>query len=148
MYCPNCASEVKQDLQYCNSCGYRIGVDKTGDAGNVSSSLSKAIGWIGVVGLVSFVFVIKLLLESEILGGLMVAIAFFYLAALFGICYSVLDFIKSTLGGTQSKQKTAHQPPMEISGRNTNQLEPAHTQPASVIENTTRTLDKVPIENK
>ncbi len=148
MYCPNCSNEVKPELNYCNSCGYKIEGASKDNSGQIAKSLSQAIGWIGVVGLVTFVFVIKLLLENDVLQGALIAIAFLYLAALFGICYSIVGFIKSIHSVKSQKQEVQFEQTREISGRSTGKLEAAHTPPASVTEHTTRTLEKIPADSE
>jgi hypothetical protein len=147
MYCPNCATEVNPDIHYCNSCGFRIRIDGTGDAG-IATSLTRAVGWIGVIGLIAFVFIIKLLIENSTEPGAIVAISFMYLGAVFGICAYILSYIKS-LHKTRLIERDTEKPGgLELRTRITKQLEHARTPPASVVENTTRTLDKLPLDTK
>ncbi len=147
MYCPNCATEVNPDIHYCNSCGFRIRSEGSGDAG-VAKSLTMAVGWIGVIGLIAYVFIIKLLIENNTVPGAIVGVSFLYLGALFGICAFILSHIKSLHQTRSVNRKPEKQDGLEFRTRITNQLEHAKTAPASVVENTTRTLDKLPVERK
>ncbi len=147
MYCPNCATEVNPEIHYCNSCGFRIRIDGTGEAG-IAKALTQAIGWIGVIGLVAYVFIIKLMLENAIVPGAIVAVSFLYLGTVFGICAYILSYIKS-LHKTRHIELDTEQPRnFELKTRITKQLEHSRTPPASVVENTTRTLDKLPLDTK
>lgn len=145
MYCPNCSKEVNPDLHYCKSCGYRLVGGTRSDDGGVAKSLAKAVGWIGVVGLLVFVFVLGMLLATGADEGAVVVVSFFYLAAVFGICTYILKYIRSAGDHVAEFSSSQSDSSKEIPGTFTNQLEPAKTPPASVTDHTTRTLEKVPV---
>ncbi len=137
---------MNPDLHYCNSCGFRLQGGSGSDGGSIAESLAKAVGWIGVVGLITFVFVLAILFANAVDPGVVVVVSFFYLGAVFAICSKLLSNIKSVRGTDSSFPKSSKETPGELSPANTNQLEPAKTPPASVTDHTTRTLDKVPLE--
>jgi hypothetical protein len=75
----------------------------------------------------------------------LVIILIAYLATLFGISYLL---IKQLGGSEKSKVEFQSRIPPAMNPSDTNQLEEPKQNPASVVENTTRTLDKVRIEHK
>ncbi len=79
--------------------------------------------------------------------GIMV-IAFFYLAALFGVCYMLLNQLPKLIDAKiKPKRETpeSYQPP-QLFAKTTAQLE-EHREPVmSVTDNTTRTFDKIPLK--
>lgn len=148
MFCRNCAKEVKPELHYCNSCGFRL--ERTGASRerSVVGNLATGAGFIGVAGLVGFIFLLRIMLESRLESPAIVVISIVFLGSVFGLCAYTLSFIKYFRKNELREQSVSEPEAAQFSPRNTNQLEPPKQQPASVIENTTRTLDKVPIERK
>lgn len=145
MYCTNCASEVKPELHYCNNCGYRISGKAEKIYDPVSKTLSSSLGYIGVFSVIGFVFLIKSLLDYDIADGRLVALAFIYLAAIFGIVFLILQKIGS--GKTTEPQNISYSPEKSaLKSADTNQLEAPKEPPASVTVNTTRTLDEVQLD--
>ncbi len=144
MYCSNCGTEGKAELHYCNKCGMRLAKPETSDA--VAKNFSTAIGFIGTVGLIGFIFLIKTILENDISPGALVAISALYLGTIFGICAMLLKHISTKKTGEPRFDHQAEYMIAQIKSPDTNQLEEPKHAPASVVENTTRTLDKVPVE--
>ncbi|HEX8734492.1 MAG TPA: hypothetical protein VF721_04165, partial [Pyrinomonadaceae bacterium] len=72
-------------------------------------------------------------------------IAFFYLSALFGICYLILQQIKASAPKSAAPVSNYHQnfQPDQINPANTAQLESPREPAVSTTENTTKTLDEV-----
>lgn len=148
MYCSNCGTQTKQELNYCNSCGMRLTENKDSE-NSIAKSLSSALGYVGVFGLVGFIFLILILLEQRVEDGLVGVIAVFYLATVFGISAMILKQISNTKS-TEAKPNNTPDfvPPQQIKSVNTNQLEEPKQAAASVVDATTRTLNKVPVERK
>ena len=149
MYCSNCGNKVKEELNYCNACGGRIADGEKKDKQTVSANLASSLGYIGAAGFGVLVAIIAILSKnSRIDVPALITIVALFLAALFGICFMILRQI-SKANGTQEKQvlpDTQYVPPASLNAPTTNQLESPKDAPASVVENTTRTLDKVPVE--
>lgn len=96
-------------------------------------------------GFLSFIFVILVMSKTNVLPNLFVPISFFYFAALFGICFLILRQGGST---TRSSPDLQNRPPTDAGPAylrpvTTSQLPPSSATPASVTEQTTRTLDEV-----
>ncbi len=146
MYCSNCGNKIKKGLNYCNACGARIvDLEKEKSSSNVEN-ISTAIGFIGVAGLAGFVFLVKMLLDYNVLEGPMVIILIAYLATVFGISFMLIKQLSPKKETSDQSINFQSDIPRTIKSVDTNQLEEPKQPPASVVENTTRTLDKVPIE--
>ncbi|NNE67682.1 MAG: zinc ribbon domain-containing protein [Pyrinomonadaceae bacterium] len=146
MYCPNCANEVNPDLHYCNGCGFRLGEDPKAPGKSFIGNVTTGASFVGMAGLIAFIFVLKMMLEWRTDPALMVIISLGYLATVFGICAYTLSFIKVFHKSESSDVQIRRPSQPELSGKDTNRLEEARQQPASVIDNTTRTLDEVQLE--
>ncbi|NNF00279.1 MAG: zinc ribbon domain-containing protein [Pyrinomonadaceae bacterium] len=149
-FCSNCGNEVKQGLNYCNRCGGKIQGEDESESTSVAKSLATSLGYIGAAGFGVLIGIIAILTKSDIDPPALVAVIAFYLVALFGICFSILQMIPKVSGKRDQSRTTSpdHASPAQLDSPTTNQLEEAKVAPASVVENTTRTLDKVPIERK
>ncbi len=118
---------------------------------SVAKNLSTSLGYIGFAGFGALVGLVAILLRRESLDpGAIVAIIVFYLAALSLISFLILRQISNLAGRSKEADKTIpdYEQPQAINSANVNQLNEARERPASVVENTTRTLDKVPVERK
>lgn len=148
MYCSECGSQIKSELNYCNRCGARVGRMEKEDR-SLSTGLSNSLGAIGVFGLIGFIFVVMVLVKNGVTGNSLAAISFFYLATLFGICVMILQQLKMLpKKSTRQDFQNNFQPP-RLDAANTAQLEESKQTPiSSVTEHTTRTLDEVLIERK
>jgi hypothetical protein len=113
---------------------------------SIANNFSKAIGFIGTFGLIGFIFLIRVMLEKDISHSALVAISFLYLGTVFGICTMLLKQITSIKTESPRPEFQSEYMPPQINSANTNQLEEPKQAPASVVENTTRTLGKVPVE--
>ena len=148
MYCSNCGNELKKSLNYCNSCGARV-VDLTEERGGSRfQNISTAIGFIGVFGLVGFYFLVKLLLDHNVLEGVILIILLAYLATIFGISYLLIQQLNPKSEKSSGEVEFRADAPKAFKPANTNQLEEPKQQPASVVEDTTRTLDEVYAQRK
>jgi hypothetical protein len=150
MYCSSCGNEIKKGLNYCSSCGARI-IDPEAEAGGSRfQNISTAIGFVGLGGIIGFIFLVKLLLEHKFPEGPMVMILFAFLATIFGISFLLIRQLSASSREVREKQTDfrTDTAPKYMSPVNTHQLEEPAGEPASVVENTTRTLDEVMIERK
>lgn len=151
MFCSACGSTVNDKLNYCNNCGAKILKENTEETPKsmmdnlLTSLVFVALGGFGIlVGLVSV-----LLKNGFDHKGIMV-IAFFYLAALFGICFMLLSQLPKLIEAKLDRNRETpegYQPPQQLFAKTTAQLE-EHREPASVTDHTTRTFDKIPLREK
>ena len=85
MYCSSCGRSLTENLNYCNNCGAR----NEKNAAVVGNSSSKILGiagaFIGMVGLVGFVEVLKILLRSPLDTWAIVVILIAYLVVVFSM---------------------------------------------------------------
>jgi hypothetical protein len=148
MYCSNCASQIKPELNYCNNCGQKniAKIEQTGDP--VAKTLSYALAYIGIFALIGFVFLIKSLLDNDITDGRLIALAFMYLAAIFGIVYLILQKIGPAQNKAEPIEVTDYLAHQTLKSVDTNQLPEPSEVPASVTENTTRTFEMVTVDRK
>ncbi len=147
MFCANCGNQINVGLNYCNRCGIQISKADSETQKSITKSFSEVFGAIGVFGLTGFIFVVLVLVKNGVSEKALILISFFYLAVLFGICFLVIQHIKSLSGKSAAEKKDIQDylPPNQISAKNTVQLE-EHFEPAiSVTEHTTRNFEKVPI---
>jgi len=153
MYCPNCGKAVDKALKYCNACGERLSkatdAEKGAASGKLLENILTTLFLIVMFGLGILVGLVAVLLGNGVRIEPVVVIVFAYLAAIFGICFTLVrqatKLIDFRLGQSQTSAEPA--PRGELAAPVTGQLE-EYRQPAqSVIEHTTRTLDKVPLKN-
>jgi hypothetical protein len=149
MFCANCGSRIKAELNYCNRCGARVLKIDSEVQKSLSDNLSGSLGYIGGFGLVGYIFVALVLVKNGVPPNVLAAISFFYLGALFGICYLILQQLK-TLPRKSQAQNMDFQSNLQfqqLDAATTAQLEEPREMPISVTENTTRTLDKIESKN-
>lgn len=150
MFCPNCGKTVNQKLKYCNGCGERLSkaaeIDKDGMPGKMLDNILTTLFLVVMFGLGILVGLVAVLLGNNVEPRFVMFIAIAYLAAVFGICYTLLSqvpkLIDAKLKSRTDSYESFSQPQLEPI--TTAQLE-EFREPASVIENTTRTLDKFPV---
>lgn len=148
MYCSNCGNELKKGLNYCNSCGAKLVDNAEEKSGSRLQNITTSIGFIGVFGLVGFIFLVKLLLENNVLEGVIIVISLAYLATIFGISYFLINQLNPKSESVESDVEFRTDAPKAFRSANTSQLEEPKQAPASVVENTTRTLDEVLVDRK
>ena len=108
-----------------------------------------SLGYIGLFGFLALVGIVAILINNGGDEPLIVTVTAMFLATLFGICFIILKQISKLSGNTTESKQSNTDPSStikEINSPITNQLEEPRQAPASVIENTTRTLDKVKVE--
>jgi hypothetical protein len=152
MYCANCGSQIKAELNYCSRCGARV--SKPGGAGgaestqkNVADNLSSAISYVGGFGLLGFIFMALTLVKKGVPINGLVVLSMLYLGTLFGICYLMLRQINAYSKNDSAKNSgfSNDYQTVQLNPAITAQLEERQPQPTqiSVTENTTKTLDEV-----
>ncbi len=143
MYCANCGNQIKPELNYCNRCGGKI--EKTENNQTAFQSISTAIGFVGLGGMiVILIFALKLLKENVDISAV-IAIIGMFLATILAIIYMTIRLMPQYLDKSKTSEKSFPDfvPPNSLSSAKTAQLEEPKQTPASVLENTTRTLEEV-----
>ncbi|HEY0460914.1 MAG TPA: hypothetical protein VGC97_17395 [Pyrinomonadaceae bacterium] len=153
MFCSTCGNSVNENLNYCNVCGAKI-IKGTLPvrAASPASVLSIAVGFFGTAGLLGFIVILKVLLESRLDQPAILMILVAYLVTLFLICAVLVGQLWSFSGSSAKTEFNQapedYAPPKQMRAVSTNQLEePAAPFIGSVTENTTRTFDKVPLKD-
>jgi len=147
MFCSNCGNQVKVGLNYCNSCGSRIDSDREKD-GSKSRNLLIAIAFIGIGGIIGFISLVNILLSSRAADPVIVVILLAFLATVFGICYLLINQFSHGSEKSAINVEFQNEDPKQVGSATTNQLEEPKQSPASIVENTTRTLDSIEVERK
>ncbi len=146
VYCSKCGNEVKAGLNFCNRCGGRISGESKSDA----ERLTVAFAIIGASGFGVLVGLVAILLGNGFPTDGVIMTVIVYLATLFGISFLTLRQISQLSHASKEKAQPypeSYEAP-QIGKANANQLEEPKQAPASVVEDTTRTLNKVPVERK
>lgn len=152
MFCPNCGTTVNKKLKYCNSCGERLSksaeIDKDGMPGKMLDNILTTVFLVVMFGLGILVGLVAVLLGSNVEPKFVVFITVAYLAAVFGICYTLLTqvpkLIDARLKANEYEEESRQA--ARIAPLTTAQLEEYREPVMSVTDHTTKTLDKVPIE--
>ncbi len=153
MFCPNCGKTVDTSLKYCNGCGERLSkadeIDKDGEPGKMLDNILTTLGVVVLFGLGILIGLVAVLLGNNVDPKFVVVISIGYLAAVFGICYTLLSQVPKLIDAKlKSKLELGeYTQPRQLEALTTAQLS-EHHEPASVTEHTTRTLDKVPVERR
>ena len=150
-FCSNCGKPLSANLNYCSSCGTRVESEKPVIVRAGSPMLGIGAIFIGIVGLIGFFPIMRELLHSPIDAAATFLILIAYLVAVFSM-FTVLIW-QSRKGTTEVKAKRNHSSEgfgghEAFRGINTAQLPEPTQQPASVTENTTRTLDQIPFRER
>jgi F0F1-type ATP synthase assembly protein I len=148
MYCSTCGNQIKKGLNYCNSCGSRVADSKEEKRGSRFQSVSTAIAFIGMGCIVGFLFLVRILLEHNVPEAPMIMIILAFLATVFGISFLLIKQLSPKKETSGENIEFQNDVPKSIKSVNTNQLEEPKQQPASVVEDTTRTLEEVLIERR
>ena len=149
MFCPNCGKEVDIKLRYCSGCGERLlkadEIDKDGTPGKMLDNVLTTIFLVVMFGLGILVGLVAVLLNSSVEPKFVMFISIAYLAAVSAICYLLLSQVPKLIDAKLNAGKTAETvlPDLQLPPKTTNQLE-EFREPASVVDNSTRTLGKIP----
>ncbi len=146
MYCSSCGSETNETLNFCKKCGKRLekGVDSATAKSMFEAFMTGTVVVI-VGGLGILIGLIAMLLHNGVAPKDAGIIAMIYLAALTITSVMLLRNLPKLIDarlGSSRPEPTEYAAP-QLTSKTPAQLDEAR-QPASVVEDTTRTLDKVP----
>ncbi len=151
MYCSKCANQVSAGLKFCSNCGTRIVIeaeDKDGMPGKMLDNILTTLFLIVMFGLGILVGLVAVLLSNDVTTDIVLKIAVIYLVAIFGISFmlarQVPKLIDAKLRGFNLGRDNAQ--PSELKPPSTARLEEYRQPAASIIDHTTKTLDKIPVE--
>ena len=146
MYCSNCGSLVNEKLNYCKSCGGKVVKDDDGENTKpMLNTLVTSVGFIGVLGLGILVGLVGVLLKNSVPNDVVGIIVAFYLATLFGICFSLIRLMSKLLDTNIDKKtdKIKTSQPSQLAQPPAPQLNEYHQPIGSVTEHTTRNFEKI-----
>ena len=146
MYCESCGKKIDESLNYCNGCGAALRTEVRSQKG-LAAFLIASLTLTSISGLVVLAILIAILVDRVspriepvfIFGGV-------YLFILFGICFLIMRQVSRVIShelNLKEVPKRTIEPLVQLPPRSTNQLD-EFREPASVTDQTTRTLDKVP----
>lgn len=150
MFCSNCGNQLGAGLNYCNRCGKALSKIDSEARIAVSGNVSEALAYVGGGGFACFIFIVLILVKNQVPEKTLITISFFYLATLFGICYLILQHVKSTFGKSIPEKHDLSDtvPAVQLPAKNTNQLNEYQEPAISVTEETTRNFEKIPLKNR
>lgn len=143
MYCSKCGTEIRGDLKYCNKCGQRLHpeTDIDGMPGKMLDNILTTLFLVAILGLGILVGLVAVLLDKDVPTQFVIIISLGYLAAIFGICVSlvrqVTKLVDHRLGGSRVPASPDHELPLPTTARLPEHLGPVD----SVTDATTRTLE-------
>lgn len=148
MYCAICGSETNPKLNFCSKCGERI--ERSGNTDSQHRSTAMAAAAIALGGLFITLIILMKLVGEGIEIGAVIAIAAMFLTSVIAMFFIALKMMPGLFErpGSAGVAESVYDPPKSLKTPNTARLESPTEQPASVIENTTRTLDKIPVERQ
>ena len=146
MYCSTCGSLMTAELNYCKNCGSKLVTAKDNDSSkSMLDNVLTTLFLVVMFGLGILVGLVAVLLGNGVNHETVTIIVVFYLVAVFSICYMLLSQVPKLIDAKLKPQREtpeSYQPP-QLAAKRTTQLEEHREPVGSVIENTTRTLDKV-----
>lgn len=117
------------------------------DEGSISSLHAKiitAVAFVAVIGLALLLGLVVLLLANGVPFEYVIFLSLAFLATVCAICFMFLRPISGFAG--RPARRTENETDPQIQTYEQPRLEEPKQQPASVVENTTRTLDEVELE--
>lgn len=151
MYCSECGAESAKGLKFCKSCGARIAGGDQDVRNSVAKTFATAAVLTGAFGLIGFAVIIKELLASGAKDSFILLIAALYIGGLLAVVYTIIRQVLKLIGFRDDDRKSksdihsTNDTAPVLSPPVTRQLN-EHREPASVVEETTRNLEKVPAE--
>ena len=141
MFCSSCGKQIDDSLKFCNGCGTRI----KNDEDSPLNSLIVALIVIGTAGLGILVGLAAVLLDKIPNFGPVLIFGVIYLAVWFGVCFMIMRQITKLIDADLGRRRLPDTENnfAELPPRSTNPLD-GFREPASVTDQTTRTLDKIP----
>lgn len=145
MYCERCGKLLDETLNFCNACGAQLKKKEADRSRSALTNLTNVLGAVSVVGLGVLVALIAILLDKVDRFEPVFAFSAVYLAVLFGICFMIMRQVSKLVDADLRARENsgAQKSAVQLPPRTTNQLE-EFREPASVVENTTRTLAGIP----
>jgi hypothetical protein len=150
MYCERCGKQIEEALNFCNGCGAQIKRNGETEHKSVLNTLIVALIVVVTSGLGVLAGLLAILLDRLPFAEPILIFAGVYLFVLFGICFLIMRQVSKMIDAKLGINKFAEpagrstEPLIKLPPRTTAQLE-EFREPASVIDNTTRTLDEVPL---
>lgn len=146
MYCSTCGITIDSQLSYCQRCGSRIvKASDTKQSPTNLKDLTIVTGVVGLGGLGITLGLIAVLLNFRVDPTVIVILSLAFLCAVFGITFWMTQQTQRIFNASLNAQENLPEP-AQINSRSAAQLEEPRQPPASVIENTTRTLNKIPLK--
>lgn len=152
MYCSNCGNTVNNKLKYCNSCGERLSkaaeIDTDGTPGKMLDNILTTLFLVVMFGLGILVGLVAVLLGNGVRIEPVVVIVIVYLAAVFGICYTLLTQVPKLIDAKLRTLNEHDEPfvPRQLDPVTTAQLAEFREPVGSVTDRTTKTLEQVPLK--
>jgi len=152
MYCQSCGQSHNQKQKYCTSCGSQMmvssdDIDKEGMPGKMLDNVLTTVFLTVLFGLGILIGLVAVLLGNNVEPKFVMFISMAYLAAIFGICATLLKQVPKLIDARLNNYKSNDlkvQPLLQE--RTTAQLEEPQIPVASVTDRTTRILERVPNE--
>lgn len=152
MFCQACGQSYSKEQKFCTSCGSQMFVsdneiDKDGMPGKMLDNVLTTVFLTVLFGLGILVGLIAVLLGSNFEPKLVMIISIAYLAAIFGICATLLKQVPKLIDARLNNYKRGDNNVRPLlQPRTTAQLEEPKQPVASVTDRTTRILERVPHE--
>ena len=146
MYCESCGKKIDESLNYCNGCGASLRSEVRSQKG-LAAFLIASLTVVSISGLLILAMLIAFLIDKVtprieplfVFGGV-------FLFVLFGIAFLIMRQVSRVIShelNIREVPKRMAEPLVQLPPRSTNQLD-EFREPASVTDQTTRILDKVP----
>lgn len=146
MFCSECGARVSEGLKFCSVCGTRAGKDNSEIRNQVAKTFSLATIFVGIFGIIGFGIVIKSLLENGVETSFILLMSVVYLGAIAGIVLLLVKQVMKLIGENVAPERNEAETPV-FKPAITARLE-EHKEPASVVEDTTKNLQEVPLERR
>ncbi|MBA3334052.1 MAG: hypothetical protein H0T08_00410 [Acidobacteria bacterium] len=148
MYCSTCGALIDSKLSYCQRCGMRIVKAATAATSPTNlKDLTIVTGGVGLGGLGITLGLVAVLLNYNVDPTVLVILAALFLSAVFGITFWMTRQTSRMFNASQfPKEDFSEQSQLNSSGAA--QITESRIPAASIIENTTRTLNEVLVERK
>ena len=153
MYCPKCGNSVSDGLKYCNSCGVQLTAEAEDKDGTHDKMLEHVVTGLCVSVVFGFgilVGLVAVLLSNDVPPSWVSIIAVVYLAAVFGICFTLVRQITKLIDARLKApgQNVNIQRTPQLSPVTTGALEEFREPVMSVTDHTTKTLDRIQVARK
>ena len=145
MYCESCGKKIDESLNYCNGCGAQLFREPRSQR-SLAGIMIAAVSITTITGLIIIGALLVTLLERVTRPEGAFVFAMVCVLALFGISFMMIRQVSRLIDHelkVRELPKRSAEPLVQLPQRSTNQLD-EYREPASVTEQTTRTLDQVP----